>query len=65
MKPLASESAAIEAITDKVSLSAYLGGTLNSEVDGLTANGDHVFGVWINQGFQDSNTTFPTCGRAA
>jgi predicted metalloendopeptidase len=59
MKPLASESAAIEAITDKASLSAYLGGTLNSEVDGLTANGDHVFGVWINQGFQDSEHNVP------
>jgi predicted metalloendopeptidase len=44
----------ISALTDKASLSAYLGTTLNSEVDGLTANSDHVFGVWVNQGFQDS-----------
>ncbi len=59
MKPLASELAAIEAITDKTSLSAYLGGTLNSEVDGLTTNADHVFGVWINQGFEDSEHNLP------
>ena len=55
MKPLDSEMAAIAAIHDKTSLSAYLGTTLNSEVDGLTSNADHVFGVWINQGFEDSD----------
>ena len=54
LTPLGSEMAAISGITDKASLSAYLGTTLNSEVDGLTANADHVFGVWVNQGFQDS-----------
>jgi putative endopeptidase len=54
LAPLAGEMATISAITDKASLSAYLGTTLNSEVDGLTANADHVFGVWVNQGFQDS-----------
>jgi predicted metalloendopeptidase len=59
MKPLASEMAAIDAITEKTSLSAYLGGTLNSEVDGLTANADHVFGIWINQGFEDSEHNLP------
>ena len=53
MAPLADEMAAISAITDKASLSAYLGSTLNSEVDGLTANADHIFGVWVNQGFDD------------
>jgi predicted metalloendopeptidase len=59
MKPLESEMAAIAAIHDKSSLSAYLGSTLNSEVDGLTSNGDHVFGVWINQGFEDSEHNLP------
>ena len=59
VEPLANEMAAIDAITDKASLSAYLGGTLNGEVDGLTANGDHVFGVWINQGFEDSEHNLP------
>jgi len=28
---------------------------VNSEVDGLTANADHVIGVWVNQGFEDAN----------
>jgi putative endopeptidase len=54
MTPLAGERAAISAITDSASLSAYLGTTLNSEVDGLTGNADHVFGVFVNQGFEDS-----------
>jgi len=54
LTPLADEMAMISAITNKASLSAYLGTTLNTEVDGLTANADHVFGVWVNQGFQDS-----------
>ena len=35
---LADEMAVISAITNKASLSAYLGTTLNGEVDGLTAN---------------------------
>jgi putative endopeptidase len=55
LTPLASEMARIATITDKVSLSAYLGTTLNTEVDGLTANADHVFGVWVNQSFTDSD----------
>src|SRR5215475_214051 len=59
MKPLASEMAAIAAIHDKTSLSAYLGGTLNSEVDGLTSNADHVLGVWINQGLEDAEHNLP------
>ncbi len=59
MTPLAGEMSAIAAITDKASLSAYLGTTLNSEVDSLTANADHVFGVWINQGFEDADHNLP------
>ena len=55
LTPLADEMAAIAAITNKTSLSAYLGSTLNTEVDGLTANADHIFGVWVNQGFEDSD----------
>jgi putative endopeptidase len=54
LTPLASELAVISAITNKTSLSAYLGTTLNSEVDGLTDNADRIFGVWVNQGFTDS-----------
>lgn len=55
LSPLADEMARIAAITDITLLSGYLGSTLTSEVDGLTANGDHVLGVWINQGFEDSD----------
>jgi putative endopeptidase len=54
MTPLVDEMATISAISNKKSLSAYLGTTLNSEVDGLTSNADHIFGVWVNQGFADS-----------
>ena len=54
LTPLADELVIISGITDKASLSAYLGATLNTEVDGLTANADHVFGVWVNQSFTDS-----------
>jgi putative endopeptidase len=54
LTPLADEMATISAITNKATLSAYLGATLNTEVDGLTANSDHVFGVWVNQSFTDS-----------
>jgi predicted metalloendopeptidase len=44
LSPLADEMARIAAITDNTSLSAYLGTTLNSEVEGLTANAYHIFG---------------------
>jgi len=54
LAPLAEELAAIGTIQDKAALSAYLGGTLNSEVDGLTGNADHIFGVFVNQGFAES-----------
>jgi predicted metalloendopeptidase len=59
LTPLADEMARISAIANNTSLSAYLGATLNSEVDGLTANADHIFGVWINQGFEDSRHNLP------
>ncbi len=55
LTPLSDEMAAIAAITNKASLSSYLGATLNTEVDGLTANADHVFGVWVNQSFTNSD----------
>jgi putative endopeptidase len=54
LTPLADEMAMISAITNKAALSAYFGSTLNTEVDGLTANADHIFGVWVNQSFADS-----------
>ena len=52
---LATEMALISVIKSKPSLSAYLGTTLNVEVDGLTANADHIFGLWINQAFTDAD----------
>jgi predicted metalloendopeptidase len=59
LAPLAEEMAKIDRIADTKSLSAYLGTTLNSEVDGLTANADHIFGIWINQGFEDADHNVP------
>jgi predicted metalloendopeptidase len=59
LTPLADQMSTISAISDKASLSAYLGSTLNTEVEGLIANADHVFGLWINQGFDDSKHNFP------
>ena len=55
LTPLAGELATISSITNKTYLSAYLGSTLNGEVDGLITNADHIFGLWINQGFEDPN----------
>ena len=55
LTPLAGDMELISAITSKASLSAYLGTTLNVEVDGLTSNADHIFGLWINQGFTDAD----------
>jgi putative endopeptidase len=55
LTPLASEMALISAIANKTSLSAYLGTSLNGEVDGLISNADHIFGLWINQGFDDAD----------
>jgi predicted metalloendopeptidase len=55
MTPIADEMSRISSISDKASLSAYLGATLNTEVDGLTANADHIFGVWVNQSFTESD----------
>jgi putative endopeptidase len=59
LTPLAGEMGSIAAITNKTSLSAYLGNTLNSEADGLTGNADHVLGLWINQGFEDADHNLP------
>jgi len=59
LRPLADQMATISAISGKGSLSSYIGGTLNSEVEGLIANADHVFGIWINQGFEDCDHNLP------
>jgi putative endopeptidase len=55
LTPLTDELARISAIKNKTSLSAYLGSTLNGEVDGVVGNSDHIFGLWINQGFEDAD----------
>jgi predicted metalloendopeptidase len=57
--PLSGEMARIAAIANRKALSAYLGTTLNREVDGLTANSDHVIGLWVNQGFEDADHNLP------
>jgi predicted metalloendopeptidase len=60
--PLKPEMDKIAAINDKKSLSAYLGTTLRSDVDMLNSTNmftDHVFGVWINQAFEDPQHNVP------
>ena len=59
LMPLAAELATIESIKSRESLSTYLGTTLRSETEGLTSNSDHVLGMWINQGFEDSEHNYP------
>jgi predicted metalloendopeptidase len=59
LAPLAGEMATIAAIASNTALSAYLGSTLNREVDALTANADHVIGLWVNQGFEDEDHNLP------
>jgi putative endopeptidase len=58
LTPLADEMALISAIVNKTSLSAYLGTTLSGEVTGLTANADHIFGLWVNQDFEAADHNF-------
>jgi putative endopeptidase len=59
LSPLADSLRQISAISDKASLSSYLGTTLGSEIDGLTANSDHIFGIWVNQGFDAASHNLP------
>jgi putative endopeptidase len=59
LAPLAGGLNQISTINDRSSLSAYLGTTLGSEIDGLTSNSDHIFGIWINQGFEDASHNLP------
>ena len=57
--PVLDPLAAIDRISSKSALSAYLGATLSTEVDGLTANADHVFGLWVAQSFHDAKRNVP------
>jgi predicted metalloendopeptidase len=62
LAPLKPEMDRIAAITDKQSLSSYLGSTLRSDVDMLNATNvhtAHIFGVWITQGFEDPDHNVP------
>src|SRR4051812_42214490 len=56
--PIAGDLAEIAGIADTRSLSAYLGSTLNTEIDGLINNSDHVLGLFVNQGFADSKRNY-------
>ena len=62
LTPLQPNLDAIAAVTDTASLSAYLGTTLRADVDALNATNfytDHIFGVWITQGFEDPDHNVP------
>ncbi len=62
LAPLQPDFARIAAITDKPSLSSYLGTTLRADVDALNATNfytDHIFGVWITQAFENPNQNVP------
>ncbi len=62
LTPVKPELDAIAAVTDKASLSAYLGTTLRADVDALNSTNfytDHIFGVWITQGFEDPDHNVP------
>lgn len=59
LSPLAGEMAKIVAIRDGSSLSGYLGATLNVELDGLVGNPDHLFGLAVNQGFDEWKRNLP------
>ncbi len=62
LAPLKDGMARIAAIRDKASLSSYLGSTLRADVDALNSTNfytDHIFGVWITQGFSDPDHNVP------
>ncbi len=60
--PLKADLARVAAIKDRQTLSSYLGTTLRADVDALNSTNfytDHVFGVWITQGFEDPGRNVP------
>ncbi len=52
LAPLATDLAAIAAITDRTALAAYLGRTMRLD-DGANRQTESLWGVWIHQGFHD------------
>ena len=62
LSPLKPELGRIAAIKDGKALSSYLGSTLRADVDALNSTNfytDHIFGVWISQGFADPSHNVP------
>jgi predicted metalloendopeptidase len=62
LAPLGPDLARVAAVTDKKSLSAYLGTTLRADVDAMNATNfytDHIFGVWITQALEDPSRNVP------
>jgi len=62
LAPLKPELDRIAAIKDSKALSSYLGSTLRADVDALNSTDfytDHIFGVWISQGFSDPSHNVP------
>ncbi|MBS0296365.1 MAG: M13 family metallopeptidase [Proteobacteria bacterium] len=57
--PLQDDLAAIAAIADRTSLSAYLGGRLRADVDATVQRTDGLFGMWVHQGFTDADRYYP------
>jgi hypothetical protein len=62
LDPLKADMAKISGLKDKTALSSYLGSTLRADVDALNSTNfytDHIFGVWITQGFEDPSHNVP------
>lgn len=62
LAPLTKELAALEKISDKRSLSAYLGAQLRADVDPLNNTNFHtsnVFGLWVEQDLNDASRYAP------
>jgi len=59
LAPLEADLAAIAAIHDKPGLSAYLGRSLRADVDGTTQRTEGLFGLWVQQGFDDGDHYYP------
>jgi putative endopeptidase len=59
LAPLKTDLAAIAAIHDRSSLSAYLGRSLRADIDGTTVRTEGLFGLWVQQGFNDADRYYP------
>ena len=62
LEPLREPLAAINGISERRALAAYVGSTLRADVDALNATNfqtDHLFGIWIAQDLNDSSRNVP------